>query len=85
MRSLRLNRLLKRLEAVSEGSVVVLADFWELEDCWESKRGLRLSLAPCTSDLHISHQTGQSPQHCQRSPGSARTSQEASKRAYRLQ
>lgn len=50
-RSRRLNRLLKRLEALSEASVVVLADFCELEDCWLSNRGLRLSRSPCTSSI----------------------------------
>ena len=48
-RSRRLNRLLKRLEALSEASVVVLADFCELEDGWLSNSGLRLSRSPCTS------------------------------------
>ncbi len=45
----RLNRLMKRLEALSEGSVVVLADFCEAEDCWLSNSGLRLSRSLCTN------------------------------------
>ena len=50
----RLNRLLKRLEALSEGSVVVLEDFCELEDCWLSNSGLRLSRSPCTTVIRMS-------------------------------
>ena len=49
-----LNRLRKRLEALSAGSVVVLEDFCEPEDCWLSNSGLRLSRSPCTSVISMS-------------------------------
>ena len=54
-RSRRLNRLRKRLEALSAGSAEVLADFCEAVDCWESYRGLRLSLSPCTIHAASEH------------------------------